>query len=232
MDRDELLKALRAFESQGLEYILIGATAMGFHGLLRATEDVDLTIRATRENVELFRRAFSSAYPDDPNVDDIRAGDLLGAYPAVRYYPRNGEIFFDILTRIGEAASYETVDSEIREVEGIRVRIATPQALYRLKRGSARSLDRRDATPCGKDSDSGRAEVPVQRFHSVEEMNAAPIRTNSGKAFESFIRHCARFRKIAGRCYPVGVFRFRSLEEAQAARVIAGAGIVRDAGED
>ena len=44
MDRDEIVRVLRAFEASGLEYVLIGATAMGFHGLLRATEDLDLFI--------------------------------------------------------------------------------------------------------------------------------------------------------------------------------------------
>ena len=47
-----VIRVLRAFEATGLEYVLIGATAMGFHGLVRATEDVDLFIRATPENVE------------------------------------------------------------------------------------------------------------------------------------------------------------------------------------
>lgn len=42
MDRDEILRVLRAFEESGLEYVLIGATAMGFHGVVRATEDIDL----------------------------------------------------------------------------------------------------------------------------------------------------------------------------------------------
>jgi antitoxin (DNA-binding transcriptional repressor) of toxin-antitoxin stability system len=32
------------------------------------------------------------------------------------------------------------------------------------------------------------------------------------------LRHCARFRAIAPRVYPRGVFKFRSIEEAQAAR--------------
>lgn len=145
MDRDELLRALRAFEGQGLEYILIGATAMGFHGVIRATEDVDLMIRATPENVDRLRRALQAVYPDDPNVEDIRAEDLLGDYPAVRYYPLKGEIFFDILTRLGDTASYETIESQVHEVEGVRVRLITPRALYRLKKDSARPLDRRDA---------------------------------------------------------------------------------------
>jgi hypothetical protein len=36
--------------------------------------------------------------------------------------------------------------------------------------------------------------------------------------FERFLRHCARYRKIARKVYPRGVFRFRTLEEAQRAR--------------
>jgi hypothetical protein len=145
VDRDELLRALRAFELVGLEYVLIGATAMGFQGVVRATEDVDLFVRATPENVEKLCDAFRMAYPGDPDVDEIRADDLLGEYPAVRYYPPTGDLFFDVLTRVGNAASFDTVQAEFKEIEGIRVRVATPAALYRLKKGTARPLDRQDA---------------------------------------------------------------------------------------
>lgn len=41
VDRDEIIRVLRAFEASGLEYVLIGAGAMGFHGLVRATEGLD-----------------------------------------------------------------------------------------------------------------------------------------------------------------------------------------------
>jgi hypothetical protein len=145
MDRDELLGLLRAFETEGLEYVLIGATAMGFHGLVRATEDVDLMVRATPENLARLRRSLRLAYPDDPNIDQIRDADLLGEYPALRYYPPSGDLFLDVMTRLGDAASYDTVESEIKEVEGIRVRVATPAALFRLKRDTVRPLDRQDA---------------------------------------------------------------------------------------
>jgi hypothetical protein len=145
VDRDEILRVLRAFETAGLEYVLIGATAMGFHGIVRATEDIDLFVRATPENIERLRAALRAAYDGDPNVDEIRAEDLLGEYPSVRYYPPSGDLYFDILTRLGEAASFETVASEEIEIEGIRVRVATPSALYRLKRGTVRPLDHQDA---------------------------------------------------------------------------------------
>jgi len=145
VDRDEILRVLRAFEAEGLEYVLIGATAMGIHGLVRATEDVDLFVRASEENVERLKRAFRAAYDDDPNVDQIDPADLLGDYPALRYYPPSGDLYFDVMTRLGEAASFDTVESEVKEVEGIRVCVATPAALYELKKETVRPLDRQDA---------------------------------------------------------------------------------------
>ena len=60
--------------------------------------------------------------------------------------------------------------------------------------------------------------MPVQRFRSIEEMNAAPLLAVSGDSFERFLRHCARYWALAPRHYPRGVFRFRNVEEAQAAR--------------
>jgi hypothetical protein len=87
MDRDEVMRVLRAFESAGLEYVLIGAAAMGFHGLVRATEDLDLFIRATPENIEKLRAALRVAYQSDPDINNISSDDLLGEYPTVRYVP-------------------------------------------------------------------------------------------------------------------------------------------------
>jgi len=157
VDRDQILQVLRAFEDLGLEYVLIGAAAMGFHGVVRATEDFDLLIRATPENVEKLKQAFRCVYSDDPTVDEISADDLLGEYPAVRYYPPSGDLYFDVITRLGEAAAFDTVESTVMELEGIRVRVATPGALYRLKKDTVRPLDRQDA------------EALRRRFHLEEE---------------------------------------------------------------
>lgn len=135
----------RAFEEEGLEYVLIGAAAMGFHGLVRATEGLDLLIKPTAENVGRLKRAFRKVFDNDPNIDDIAAADLLGEYPAVRYYPPRGDLYFDLLTRLGEMASFATVEWEVKDLGGVRVRVATPLSLYTLKRDTARPLDRRDA---------------------------------------------------------------------------------------
>jgi hypothetical protein len=60
--------------------------------------------------------------------------------------------------------------------------------------------------------------MPVTKFRSAEEMNATPVAGGPVDDFGRFLRHCARFRLIAPRSYPRGVFKFRDVPEAQAAR--------------
>ncbi len=58
----------------------------------------------------------------------------------------------------------------------------------------------------------------VEKFRSIEEMNRAPLPEGGGDGFERFARHCARYWVLAPRSYPRGVFKFRSVDEARAAR--------------
>ena len=58
----------------------------------------------------------------------------------------------------------------------------------------------------------------VERFRTGEEMQAAPPKVAGDGGFERFLRHCARYRRIAPLVFPRGVFKFRSVEDAQRAR--------------
>ena len=61
--------------------------------------------------------------------------------------------------------------------------------------------------------------MPVQKFRSIEEMNKAPEPSSQEPPFERFLRLCAQYWAIAPQRYPRGVFKFRSIEEAQKARL-------------
>ena len=145
MDFQEAKRILAAFEREGVEYVLIGSMAMAAQGLIRATRDLDFFISPTEANVERLRRALTSLYDNDPNVEQITAADLAGDYPAIEYVPPRGEYSIDILSRLGEAFRYETIESEDIVLDGIRVRVATPRMLYRMKKDTVRPQDRVDA---------------------------------------------------------------------------------------
>ena len=55
-DADPLLRLLAGFGKEGVEYVLVGGQAVRLNGFLRATEDVDVLVRATRDNGERIKR--------------------------------------------------------------------------------------------------------------------------------------------------------------------------------
>jgi hypothetical protein len=56
----------------------------------------------------------------------------------VEYTPPGGEYSLDILSRLGEAFRFEDPEAEDLFVDGVRVRVATPRMLYRMKKGTVR----------------------------------------------------------------------------------------------
>ena len=144
LDFDKVLAVVQAMNREGVEYITFGAVALSAHGIVRATEDADFFIAPTADNVERLKRALRSVW-NDPYIDEISADDLLGDYPAVRYGPPDEDIYFDFLTRLGEAFSYSTLDVQMSEIEGVPIRVVTPQQLYQMKKDTVRYKDRIDA---------------------------------------------------------------------------------------
>jgi hypothetical protein len=144
MDYDLTRKVLAALERERAQYIVFGAVALALHGIPRATEDLDLFIAPTRENVERVKAALRSVF-DDPSIEQITAEDLLGEYPAVQYVPPSGPFHIDILTRLGELYTFETLDTERVDYEGLAVTVVTPNQLFQMKRSTVRLKDKADA---------------------------------------------------------------------------------------
>lgn len=145
MDFPRLMKVLASFEKEEVDYALVGGVALNLHGIARTTEDADIFIRPTYDNVERLRRALDAVFAD-PSLAEINAEELVeGTYPSLRYYPPDGELYFDILTRLGVAISFADLEILEREVDGVRVRLVSPQTLHWMKKDTVRQKDREDA---------------------------------------------------------------------------------------
>lgn len=144
MEFDTVLEVLRALEAKGVEYAVVGGVAINFHGLARATVDLDLFVAGGEDNVDRLKAALKSVF-DDPAIDGITAEDLSGVYPAIQYVPPQGEFHVDILTRLGDAFGYADIETETIEIGGVKARVATPRMLFRMKHDTVRLRDRADA---------------------------------------------------------------------------------------
>jgi len=141
-DSDPLLRLLSGFGEEGVEYVLVGGQAVRLNGFLRATEDVDVLLKPTRENGERVKRALSflaSSRDLDPawfepqgnEVENIRVADDL---IVDLLFAANGE-------------TYDSMQSFVRqiEIEGVPVRVLNIEGLLRTKTDSREKdlLDKR-----------------------------------------------------------------------------------------
>ncbi|MCC7000434.1 MAG: nucleotidyl transferase AbiEii/AbiGii toxin family protein [Deltaproteobacteria bacterium] len=144
MDWDVVMRFLSALGDEAVEYILIGGVAMNVHGRARATQDIDIFVRPSAENVARLQRAIGRV-THDPAVAEITSQDLAGAYPAIQYVSPDGLLQVDILARLGEAFAYEDLSWEQKAFGDVAVRVATARTLFRMKRDTVRPSDHVDA---------------------------------------------------------------------------------------
>lgn len=144
VDAEDVVTVLAALDQEGVRYAVIGAIALALHGLDRATRDLDLFVDPSADNVARLRQALRRVF-DDPALDELTADDLAGEYPVVQYGPPDETFTIDIVSRLGDAFSFSDLEIMELEVEGVRVQVATPRMLYRMKRGTVRPHDRLDA---------------------------------------------------------------------------------------
>jgi hypothetical protein len=84
-------------------------------------------------------------FQGDSSIDEISADDLAGDYPAIQYTPPHGLYTIDLLASLGERFTFDDIESETLDIEGVVVVVATPRMLYRMKKDTVRLQDRADA---------------------------------------------------------------------------------------
>lgn len=143
MNLTKSLELIRELNSNNVDYIVIGGIALLLHGVVRATEDIDIFINPTVDNIIKMKKALRSVW-NDSAIEEISEADLLGDYPALRYGPPDDSISVDILTKLGEAILFNDLEVEIVEIEGIKVKVATVKTLIRMKNNTVRLQDKAD----------------------------------------------------------------------------------------
>lgn len=145
MSPEKVLAVCRALNDHQVEYMVVGAVAINLLGLPRATEDLDLFIRPTAANVERLKLALRAVW-NDSALDSLSVEDFNGEYAVVRYGPPDDELeIIDLMAYIGEAFTFEDLQSQVVDVSGVPVKVATPASLFRMKRGTLRPKDQGDA---------------------------------------------------------------------------------------
>jgi hypothetical protein len=127
---DPLLRLLARFAEEGVEYVLVGGQAVRLNGYVRATEDVDVLVRASRENGDRIKRAMSFL----PSAADIDVGWFEPQSGEVENIRVADELLVDLLFA-ANGETYETVQPHVRviEIEGVPLRVLDIDGLLKTK---------------------------------------------------------------------------------------------------
>jgi len=132
--RDMLVELQRA----GAEFLIVGGFAVAAHGHRRATEEIDILVRPTRENAALVHAAigrFGAPY-QGLVVDDLAAPGVI-----FRIGSGRGDSI-DITTTIDGVLFDEARDGMIDvELDGLRLPFIGREPLLKNKRAAGRPRD-------------------------------------------------------------------------------------------
>lgn len=131
---------LSAFSDAQVEYLLVGAYALAAHGLVRATGDIDLWIRATPTNAD---RVYEALIAFGAPADRVSKDDFVEPETVVQLGVTPVRV--DILTSI-TGVDFEEAWSQrlIVELDGVEVPVISRAHLIANKRAADREQDRID----------------------------------------------------------------------------------------
>ncbi|MBZ0181312.1 MAG: hypothetical protein K8F60_02555 [Melioribacteraceae bacterium] len=138
---DKNPKIISLLNRNKVEYVIIGGYAIIIHGFLRATEDIDIVLKMTNENVSKFQKALLTIYNDN-DINEINFSELSN-YSVIRYgTPDN--YYIDVISKIGESFNYDNISKENKIIDGIEFITATAESLYEMKKNTYREKDKLD----------------------------------------------------------------------------------------
>lgn len=134
---------LRALLDEGVDFMVVGAYALAVHDIPRATGDIDVWIRPTRENAERAWRALES-FGAPVEAMKLSVEDLARQNQVIQLGlpPRR----IDLMTGISGVDFDSAAKTRIRRrVNGLDVPFIGRDALLRNKRATGRTKDMADA---------------------------------------------------------------------------------------
>ena len=136
-------KLLALLADAGVQYIVVGGVAVTLNGYVRLTEDVDLLLEPSRENIAHFLETMSRY--GEGFARELSGDDFTDEEGAIRIVEEVEQCQVDVFTRMsGLHYSDLLVDAGTFRTGPRIIRFASRAALIRQKEQSVREKDRLD----------------------------------------------------------------------------------------
>lgn len=136
---EDFREFIQALNDQNVEYILVGGYSVVLHGYSRTTGDMDIWVSKTTENYSRLVKAFDQFRMP---VFDMTFDNFLNNPDLDVFIFGNPPVSIEILTNVKGLEFKSTfLNSEIRNVDGISVRLISYEDLITAKKSAGRNKD-------------------------------------------------------------------------------------------
>lgn len=137
---NEVLTAL--FKSE-VKMLLVGGLAVGFYGHVRYTNDMDLWINPTKENLTKLSKALKLLKYDDSVISDILENRPIDHPSPIRLLSEDDGFKVDLMTSIYYKFTFSECyeKAEIQNFEGLNLPVIGIQHLIEIKQNVKRYDD-------------------------------------------------------------------------------------------
>ena len=143
----DLREFIELFNSNGVEYLIVGGFALAFHGRPRYTGDIDLLVVPSKEN---SGRIVTALREFGFRVTGLRAGDFTEADQVIQLGRPPNRI--DLLTSVSGVTAADAWAQRIAgELDGLPVFFLSRDHLIANKRATGRLQDKADLEALGED---------------------------------------------------------------------------------
>lgn len=135
-----MLSIWKSFADNGLEYIMVGGFAVNLHGFERTTGDVDIWLKDTSKNRQVFRKVLVDLdYADLPQIETI---DFV---PGFTTFLLNSGLELDVMTWL-EGFEKEDFDTcyeyaSIAQIQDLEIPFLHINHLITAKEATSRPKD-------------------------------------------------------------------------------------------
>lgn len=136
--KDDFLNLCRNLNEKGVQYIVVGGMAIIQHGYLRATEDIDLLVKTTKENERKLIDALCCL--PDKAASELKEGDVE-QNTVVRVAD---EIIVDLMKSACGVDYNEAANDIVKiTIDGVTIPFASMESLWKMKQ-TVREKDKLD----------------------------------------------------------------------------------------
>ncbi len=138
---NNILKIIEQLEKEQVDFIIIDELALILNGMPRTCDCLSIIVNMTKNNINNLRNALMILFKS--KLIKKITNKQFKKYKTIRYISPEKDVI-DLISLFENTFTYDNTEYYEMELEGIKVKVATPKSLIEMKSNTYREKDKLD----------------------------------------------------------------------------------------